>query len=449
MRCRTVARLLTLLACGLLGCRPAARVPATGAEPPPTGALRLVTVEGGAHREALEALLADFNRSHPGQLIAHESIAGGGAALLGDKVRTSFASGSPPDLFQMWPGEISGPFIDAGRLRPLDDLYAKHGWADAIIPWAVRATERHGRRWGVPTNSHGMTFWYRTDVFARFGLHPPERYDELEAICRVLVSHDVHCLSLGGKYGWQTMRLLDFFLEKTCGPELHDRINDLTTTWDRPEVVEAYALLRRWVDAGWIASGFLTVAPDEAHLPFYRGDAAMVFEGDWLEAQMVRDDEQDIRKYDFFLPPTDREPRRFSAFAEFFVVSDPAPGLARIEAFFDWYLSPAVQERALKQLSWASRRAVPVDAVAQPRMARWRNVLAAHETYRPTDQMFPKELMDSWWAIQDGVVAGQVSPADAARAVEGVMTAYRKRRAANRPAVLDRLASWPMPQGAR
>ena len=51
---------------------------------------------------------------------------------------------------------------------------------------------------------------------------------------------------------------------------------------------------------------FLTVEPSDARLPWYEGAAAMVFEGDWMEG-VIRADEQDIAKFDFFLPPTGHE----------------------------------------------------------------------------------------------------------------------------------------------
>ncbi len=33
----------------------------------------------------------------------------------------------------------------------------------------------------------------------------------------------MYCVSLGGKFGWHTMRVLDYFLEHHCGPAVHDQ----------------------------------------------------------------------------------------------------------------------------------------------------------------------------------------------------------------------------------
>ena len=86
-------------------------------------------------------------------------------------------------------------------------------------------------------------------------------------------------MSLGGRFGWHTMRFTEYLLEHTAGPELHDALNRLEARWDDPAVVEAYNLLKKWVDNQWLVPNFLNVVPDDARWPVYRGQAAMVSRG--------------------------------------------------------------------------------------------------------------------------------------------------------------------------
>ncbi len=53
---------------------------------------------------------------------------------------------------------------------------------------------------------------------------------------------------------------------------------------------------------------FLNVAANDARMPVYAGDAAMVFEGGWFEGAMLKSDEQPLENFKFFLPPTDHDP---------------------------------------------------------------------------------------------------------------------------------------------
>ena len=95
------------------------------------------------------------------------------------------------------------------------------------------------------------------------------------------------------------------------------KYRDLAEGESRPRVC-------RWVNEQWLLPGFLSLAPDDARLPWYRGDAAMVFEGDWMEA-VIKTDEQDIANFDFFLAPTGHTPLRFSAFPEQIMIASASP----------------------------------------------------------------------------------------------------------------------------
>src|SRR3712207_9583731 len=59
-------------------------------------------------------------------------------------------------------------------------------------------------------------------------------------------------LATGGKYGWHLMRLYEYLLEHTAGPELHDKLLVGDESWDRPEVVEAFTLFKKWQDQKWM-----------------------------------------------------------------------------------------------------------------------------------------------------------------------------------------------------
>jgi raffinose/stachyose/melibiose transport system substrate-binding protein len=243
----------------------------------------------------------------------------------------------------------------------------------------------------------------------------PTTYAEVEQACQTLKQQDIYALSLGGKFGWNTMRLTDYFLEMIAGPELHDQLDRLEERWDRPEVVAAYELLRKWVEQGWIVPDFLNVEPNDARLPWYQGAAAMVFEGDWME-RSIKSDEQDIAKFDFFLPPTGHEPLRYSAFPEQIMIAKTSLHPDAAAEFIDWWISPEVQTKFLQELGGVTATiGVAADPNEWPLLHKWNQILESNRaTYPPTDTVFEKELMDAFFEVQDGVIAGQFSPEEGA-----------------------------------
>src|SRR5688572_24901847 len=285
--------------------------------------LRFATIFDSTALEQWQPVFDEYQSLNPNVEIAVESTAGSGAAIYPDMLKTAMASGDPPDMFFMWGGEIAGPFIDADQVLDLKPYYDKYGWEERFAPWTIERITRNGSLYGVPFKAMGMGFWYRKDLFEEHGLEVPTTFAEQEAVCEAFKEHDIYCVTMGGKFGWHTMRVLDYFLETTCGPEMHSKLNQLEESWDQQCVVDAYALFQKWVDNEWVVPDFLTVAPDDSRFPWYQGEAALILEGVWYEG-VLKNDEQDISNYDFYLPPTDHEPVRFSTFPEQWMISKGA-----------------------------------------------------------------------------------------------------------------------------
>lgn len=375
--------------------------------------LRFFTIFDADQVAQWEPVIAAFEEANPDVEVKLETVAGSGAAVYPDVLRTSMVSGDPADLFFMWGGEIAGPFIRADQVRPINDFYEQYNWADRFAPWVVERLTRNGNAYGVPFHARGMAFWYRTDIFENLGLSEPQTYEELEEICVKLKAEGIYCASFGGKFGWHTMRLLDFFAEMECGPDVHDQIFRLEASFDQPCFVQAYALLKKWVDEGWLVPDFLNVSPNDARIPMYLGDAAMMLEGGWME-RVLKGAEQDLGMYDFFLPPTNQEPKRYPAFPEQWMITSASKNPEVAARFIDFITSADTQKQFLDTFSGTATAGVKPDCTTNPHDCKWADILSSDvETYGLTDQAYTKELADDFFEVQDGVVAGQYTPEEA------------------------------------
>lgn len=130
-----------------------------------------------------------------------------------------------------------------------------------------------------------------------------------------LKEKNVTPISVGGKYGWHTMRFTEVVLEHFAGPELQDKLMNLEEPWDNLAVVNTYTKLKEWEGKGYFLKGFITLDPTEAKMPFYSGDAAMILEGAWFDTTMI-EDSFDLKQVGVFPFPTDQKPQRTSSFIE-------------------------------------------------------------------------------------------------------------------------------------
>lgn len=387
--------------------------------------LRLAHFLGGAQGNLLQEALDEYAQVTPGVRVVSESTPGSGWVQYLDKVRTAIAGGSAPDMFMSWGGSLGEAFVASDQALPMAPYYEQYGWREMLVPAAMDAIAVDGELYGVPVALQSMGLWYRTDIFATNEIAIPQTFADLDAACTTLKEAGVTPLSLGGKFGWNVMRLVDFFLEVTAGPELKDRLLALEESWDRPEVVETYSHLRRWVDDEWIVPGFLAVSPDDARVPFYQGQAAMVFEGNWLGPILI-DLGLDTELFDFFPPPTDRDPLRISAFPHQILIAKASPNADAAAAFLDWFIQPEQQTKYFDvEGSTATIGAVPADdEYAQ----KWQGLLRDLGTYPPTDQVFDNELMGQFFAVQDGIITGDLTPEEGAAQMEQAAEAWRQQQ---------------------
>lgn len=410
---------------GAAGTALAGRFGAPTAAAQETTELRFAHFLGGTQGNLLQDALDEYSQVNPGVVIVSESTPGSGWVQYLDKVRTAIAGGAAPDMFMSWGGSLGEAFVGSDQALPLAPYYEQYGWTEMLVPAAMDAIAVDGELYGVPVALQSMGLWYRTDVFAANEIEIPQTFAELEAAATTLKAAGVTPLSLGGKFGWNVMRLVDYFLEVTAGPELKDQMLALEESWDRPEVVETYAHLKRWVDDEWIVPGFLAVSPDDARVPFYQGQAAMVFEGNWL-GPIIIDTGLDTALFDFFPPPTDRDPLRISAFPHQILIAQASEQADAAAEFLNWFIQPEQQTKYFDvEGSTATLGAVPEDdAYAQ----HWQELLTELGTYPPTDQVFDSELMGQFFAVQDGIITGDLTPEEGAAQMEQAAEAWRQQQ---------------------
>jgi raffinose/stachyose/melibiose transport system substrate-binding protein len=404
------------LAAGLIGASGLGAVPQSARAA--TVNLTFLTWYASPAATAFNGAIKDFEKSHPGITITQNTVAGTGAATFPNQLRTDIAGGSAPDLFTMWGGTLSGPFIDAHSALDLTPYYKKYHWNQIFLPAAVKLIMRHGTVWGAPIDLRAIAFYYRKDIFSKYGLHVPTTFTQLEGVCGTLKAHAIPCMATGGIYGWHIMRVFDFFLEHTAGPALHDQLLAGKTSWNRPQVVAAFALLKKWTANGWFPSSYMGVSPTQAEQLFEQGKAAMLPEGDWM-VPTLNAAGLSANQYGFFAPPTDQKPARLDGFAEQFMIASQSKHPTEAAEFLNWWLQPATQRKYYAvNGSSASIGALP-SATVNPLGNLYAKLFSTRPTYTIMDQAFPAEFMSTtFFRLQSGVASGQVPPQSAAQQMQ-------------------------------
>lgn len=216
------------VAAGLAACTGGGTAPAPagqgGTSAPASNDLRVFTYEGDETIDLFKEQIAKFD-AQAGTTTTVDSLPGSGAAVYPDKLRTELLGGKGPDVWRIWGGQIGAPFVKAKQAMDLTPYYQKFGWDSRINTTAIEAMTFEGVRGGAPFISLGIGCWYNKAAFKKAGIAgEPKSYAEMEEANDKLVSAGITPAGLGGKYGWDIMRLFEYLLETSSGPELHDKL---------------------------------------------------------------------------------------------------------------------------------------------------------------------------------------------------------------------------------
>lgn len=384
--------------------------------------IRLFTFDDEAGAVLMREQLEEFT-DETGIDVTYETLPGSGAAVYPDSLRTQILGGNPPDVWRIWGGQIGAPFAESGQAKDLSEYYDEFGWHDMLSEAAVDDMSFEGVPYGAPFRAAALGAWYNRELFEQAGVEEPTTYEELEEMNRQLVDAGITPLGTAGQYGWHIMRLFEYLLEVTAGPELHDQLLAGEASWEDPAVVEAFELFVRWQEEGWIPEGALGLDPSDVEPRYVQGGNAYTIAGQWTENNHISAAGADSEDFGTFVLPTGHEPERFSGFIEGFMIAEASPNPDEAAQLIDFLLRPETQ-RAIGNTQSAVLDAPP-DAEEWPLSAQWAEIQAEGEHYVIQDQAFSQQLADNYFEVQSAVLQGNISPEDAAVRMEEYMQADR------------------------
>ena len=147
-----------------------------GGSDDPSGSVRLLVFGDPPEIEAYRTLIRAFSEEEPE--IDVQLVEASDRDDLIARLATSFAGGTPPDLFLM-NYRFYGQFAARGVLEPLES-YVEDSEEFALgdfYPQAVDAFRWDGRVTCLPQNISSLVVYYNRDLFERFGV--PEPTDDM------------------------------------------------------------------------------------------------------------------------------------------------------------------------------------------------------------------------------------------------------------------------------
>ncbi len=373
-------------------------------------------------QDAVEPIVEAFNEANEDVVVTAAFFDTDG---IKDNCKVAASSDTLPDMWFNWGGSLGQFYVDNGKTYDLTAYAEENGWNDKFSAGALNLCTLGGQLSGYPTSYNVLGVYYNKSIFEDLGLEVPTTFDEFEAILPIIKEAGIYPIETAGLNGWHVMRWLELLIEHYGGAELHDQLQAMETSWDCDAVVQAFAKYKEWVDAGYFPDGFLTADPNDTILDMGMGASAMDLQGQWYDGTMIQND-VDPSAYGVFAFPSGGD-NRMSAFAEMtqFNANLDEEKLDACIRFMDYYYSDENVEKYGEYYNLP----LPVEGAKAPAaqvnvdgMIETSNV---NGTFTITDQAFPTEVADVLFNCQDAVATGDMTPEEAATAINDAVEAYK------------------------
>jgi raffinose/stachyose/melibiose transport system substrate-binding protein len=375
-----------------------------------------------------QPVIDDFQAKYPHITVKWTKY---GVDDLKQALRVGASSRRMPTMWYNWGGSLAAPYNQADLSLDMTDLLKQANLTDRLNPTAIRLATDEGKIRGFPYRLIPTGIFYRKDILEQNGIAEPKSFKDLEAAADALAKKNVTPFATGGKFGWMTMRYMDYLIEHVAGPQKHDALKALEASWDSPEVVQAYTKLKEWTDKGYFNKGFITVDPSTAVTMLYGGQAAMVMEGPGIEAARLLRDNVDRSRWGTFVPPTDHQPTRSMGYITQLQVSANAPREQR-DAAISFLQHLASADNATKFLPSLGGPSAVLGAKYGEDLSlsrNWVNNLEGGlQFFLPADQGLPQELVGAYFETNDAVILGSLTPQQAAAQMESAVKRYKAQR---------------------
>ncbi|WAH35262.1 extracellular solute-binding protein [Alicyclobacillus dauci] len=255
-------------------------------------------IQTGQSQQVVKNMSQAFNQSH-------SSIQSNVQFFENDpykqKIQISMGAHNPPDIFVGWGGGVLKSYIDAGDVYDLTSaLNSDSSWSNRFLPSVMKPVTFNGKVYGIPNdNVQPVMLFYNKQLFKQYNLTPPKTWDDLLNDVKVLKSHNITPISLGGKDQWPDLMYEEYLVDRVGGPTVFNNVvTGKANAWSDPAFMKANTMIQQLVNAGAFEQGFSSVSSNQGEdaALLYTGKAAMELMGSWGFATVLSDDKSFIEQ---------------------------------------------------------------------------------------------------------------------------------------------------------
>ena len=243
---------------------------------------------GGDGATALSAFLEGFTDRHSD--VPLEDVTDENLSLT---VKSRILKESPPDVWIEWPGKNLSPYVDAGVLADVDDVWEGRDMARQYLDGPRKAARFDGTYRAVPLNIHRTNnLFYNADLVAEAGVDPagadsPRAF--VDMLRQAADATGTTGMLFPMRNPWTVLQLFETVLLGEHGHDVYRAVIDGRARTNRRAVADALDIVSAYADLA--TDDALYMALTDANDGFVEGESVFFHQGDWAAGAYAETDD--------------------------------------------------------------------------------------------------------------------------------------------------------------
>lgn len=229
------------------------------------------------NKKAFYRVLENAKKDLPNITIEHDAAEN---EAYKTKIKTAIAANEAPDVFFTWGAGFVKPFVDAGKVLPLDEYLGDV--KDKISQGSTAFFTFDGKTYGLTAYQWVASLYLNKELFEKNGIKLPDTYEDLLVAVKAFRAKGIAPITVGEKDRWPGMFWQNAFALRTAGAQASQDALAKKASFDQPAFVESAAKLKELVDNKAFIDGNMGLTYDESNAAFIEGKVPMYFMGNWF-----------------------------------------------------------------------------------------------------------------------------------------------------------------------
>ena len=239
-----------------------------------------------SNKKAFYRVLENAKKDLPNFTIEHDATEN---EAYKTKLKTAIAANEAPDVFFAWGAGFVKPFVDAGKVLPLDE-FLNDGTKDKLGAGNATNFTFEGKIYGLTAYQWVAALYCNKELFEKNSVKIPETYEDLLAAVKAFRAKGISPITVGEKDRWPGMFWQNAFALRTATAQTCLDALSKKASFDSPEFAESAAKLKELVDAKAFIDGNMGLTYDEGNAAFLEGKVPMYYMGNWFAGNIQSDD---------------------------------------------------------------------------------------------------------------------------------------------------------------